>query len=321
MMAKPELQRKWMDVYYDREGREFPKWRITEDKACGVLGALACRLGLDGCNCPHWPFNFQIETDDGDPRGQINFFYPSDYVPVNRSYYVGVGQEMCHSEEKWVPDDEVCEEGRYCECGTDGGCPLETPPPGRCRVNQFKDERLTPPESYSRGPAGQLTILEPDHRLLFEMDQDYHVVHDSAPVCEKGDYRYAYSRKYMDPDWNWLPSDCKKAHEPGAPFTLDSIESTPIRAVHTLELRARVDGLRRRFGLTAFAWTDATIHFLTTPVRVVHMTELRTALNEAHVAAGRGVPTYTDPTIVANVTLIRAVHLTELRAAVVALEE
>ena len=95
---------------------------------------------------------------------------------------------------------------------------------------------------------------------------------------------------------------------------------TPIRAVHFLELRARIDGLRTRAGLSPFGWTDPVLTPGLTMVRQAHLTELRTALAQAYSAAGRPPPAYTDPELPAGATAIRAVHLMELRTAVEALE-
>ena len=95
---------------------------------------------------------------------------------------------------------------------------------------------------------------------------------------------------------------------------------TPIRAVHLLELRARIDGVRGRLGLSAFGWTDPILTPGVTPVRRIHLMDLRTALDRAYTASGRPTPSYTDATVQAEVTVIRAVHLMELRAAVAALE-
>lgn len=144
--------------------------------------------------------------------------------------------------------------------------------------------------------------------------------HDSAPADECNNMKNTYVRNYNDPGWNWQPSVCDAAHEPGAKFTFDAITSAPVRAVDTVELRARIDGLRRQLGLSAFSCTDATIHVGVTPMKATHVTELRTALNEAYVAAGRVRPRYTDASITAGVTPIRAAHFMELRAAVQALE-
>ena len=95
---------------------------------------------------------------------------------------------------------------------------------------------------------------------------------------------------------------------------------TPIRAVHFLELRARIDDVRRGLGLSAFGWTDPIVTPGVTPVRRVHLLDLRTAADQAYTAADRPAPSYTDTTLRPGVTVIRAAHVMELRAAVAALE-
>ena len=107
-----------------------------------------------------------------------------------------------------------------------------------------------------------------------------------------------------------------------APFTDDPLQPgvTPVRAIHFLELRARIDLLREAAGLARQRWTDPVLRAGVTEVRLVHLTELRSALEAAYTAAGRPVPRWTDPAPVRGRTPIRAVHLTELRNAVVALE-
>ena len=107
-----------------------------------------------------------------------------------------------------------------------------------------------------------------------------------------------------------------------AAFTDDPLVPgvTPVRAAHLLELRARIDALRRRAGLPAFGWTDAVVVPGVTPARAAHLTELRSALGEAYAAAGRPAPGYTDAAVTAGATAMRAVQLQELRRAVVALE-
>ncbi len=104
-------------------------------------------------------------------------------------------------------------------------------------------------------------------------------------------------------------------------FTDDPLttQTTLVRAVHILELRAALDSVRVARGLPAFGWTDPTPTPGSTLTKALHLTELRTALNEAYQAAGRVPPTYTDPTVVAGVTVIKTFHLNELRAAVRAL--
>ena len=108
----------------------------------------------------------------------------------------------------------------------------------------------------------------------------------------------------------------------GGGFTDDPLVPgvTPVRAVHFRELRARVDALRARAGLSAFAWTDSSLTPGVTPVRSVHVTELRNALDAAYAAAGQPAPGYADASLTPGATPIRAGHISELRAAVVELE-
>ena len=94
----------------------------------------------------------------------------------------------------------------------------------------------------------------------------------------------------------------------------------PVRTVHLVEFRLRMNALRRAHGLAAFAWTDPVIEPGVTPVRAVHPTELRTALDEVYDATGRVQPRYADASIRAGATLVRAAHFLELRTAIVALE-
>ena len=92
---------------------------------------------------------------------------------------------------------------------------------------------------------------------------------------------------------------------------------TPIRAVHFLELRTRIDAQRRAAGLAPFAWTDPVLRAGATPVRLAHLADLRAALSEAYAAAGRTAPGWTAAQVG---TPIRAAYLMELRAAVLTLE-
>jgi hypothetical protein len=95
---------------------------------------------------------------------------------------------------------------------------------------------------------------------------------------------------------------------------------SPVRAIHIIELRARIDALRIRAGLAAFSWTDANIAAGVTLIKGAHIAELRAALSAVYQAAGRTAPAYTDPTLVAGVTTMKAAHMMELRNAVVAIE-
>ena len=88
---------------------------------------------------------------------------------------------------------------------------------------------------------------------------------------------------------------------------------TAIRAVHFMELRARIDVL-----LTgAFPWTDHPIIPGTTPVRWIHLLEIQTALDQAYADRGAMHLPYTPGGV--GVPIV-ASHITELRQYVVDLE-
>ena len=107
-----------------------------------------------------------------------------------------------------------------------------------------------------------------------------------------------------------------------APFTDDPIRTgeTPIKAVHFMELRTRIDVLRSEVGLGPFVWTDPVLTAGVTRVRLAHLLELRQALSAAYAEAGRAAPTWTDAAPAPGTTPIRAAHRMELRAAVMVLE-
>lgn len=104
------------------------------------------------------------------------------------------------------------------------------------------------------------------------------------------------------------------------PFTDPEIVAgvTPLKAVHIIELRSRINALRGAHGLANFKWTDDLVASGAAPIRAVHILELRAALADAYVAAGQAAPSYTDPALAAG-SPIKAAHVTELRSAVVAL--
>jgi len=104
-------------------------------------------------------------------------------------------------------------------------------------------------------------------------------------------------------------------------FTDDPLatQSTVVKAVHIIELRADIDSARLARGLAGFAWTDPTITPGITMVKAVHVTELRVALKQAYQAVGRAAPTYTDPTLTSGAQTVSARHVSEVRAALQAL--
>lgn len=92
-----------------------------------------------------------------------------------------------------------------------------------------------------------------------------------------------------------------------------------IRALHIMELRIRINGLRARFSLSPASFTDPTITAGTTTIRALHIIELRMALAEVYAAAAVTPPTYTDPSLAAGAS-VKAAHIAELRTAVPVLE-
>jgi hypothetical protein len=104
------------------------------------------------------------------------------------------------------------------------------------------------------------------------------------------------------------------------PFTDDPLVAgvSLIRAVHITELRTRIDALRVRGGLGAFAYTVTSI-VAGVNVTAMDITEMRTALAQAYTAAGLSPPAYTDSNLTAG-TPIKVVHIAELRSAVVSIE-
>ena len=96
--------------------------------------------------------------------------------------------------------------------------------------------------------------------------------------------------------------------------------ATPIKAVHFIELRERIDALRLRNRLAAFPWTDPTLVAGVTPVRRVHLTELRSALAAVYDAVDRPRPVYPDGGASARTLPVKAAHIMELRVAVLDVE-
>jgi hypothetical protein len=82
------------------------------------------------------------------------------------------------------------------------------------------------------------------------------------------------------------------------------------------ELRSRVNGLRRIYGLMPFAFTDGALVGGTT-IKAQHVLDLREGLRQAYVAASVAAPSYTNLTAG---MIISAAHMTELRNAVAAIE-
>lgn len=104
-------------------------------------------------------------------------------------------------------------------------------------------------------------------------------------------------------------------------FTDDPLvpESTVVKTAHVMELRLRIDDIRKRLDLPAFAWTDPAPALARRTARATHIAKMRAALDEAFDASKQSKPAYTDPALAAG-DPIKAVHVAELRSAVLTLE-
>ena len=103
-------------------------------------------------------------------------------------------------------------------------------------------------------------------------------------------------------------------------FTDDPLVAgvTMIKAVHVAELRARIDGVRGKFALSAFSYSEPSITAGVSIVLAQAILELRTALAQAYTAAAQTPPSYmTSPT--PGVTILAA-DIASLRSAIVAIE-
>lgn len=87
---------------------------------------------------------------------------------------------------------------------------------------------------------------------------------------------------------------------------------TPIKAIHTNELRMAVNAVRVLAGLSAFTFTDPTLSSSVT-VKRAHLMELRQVLDEARSTLALSTIVYTRPAITAGVSLVKAVDIHELR--------
>jgi hypothetical protein len=103
------------------------------------------------------------------------------------------------------------------------------------------------------------------------------------------------------------------------PFTNDPliVTTSVIKAVHITELRARIDQLRARHGLGAYAYSRPITAGLI--VEASDILQMRTALNDVFIAAGMPLPPYT--TTPGPGVQIRVPDVSDLRAAVHAIEE
>ena len=365
MASTPDLQRKWVQVTLP-ETSPFPAWRKTKDLACS--NAVDNIPFLPPRDCPHWPFLRQIETDDGYPRAQINFFGDDPFTqvepvwrgtllnPVFIDDYLMFEMDQDYNRFSLNPFKAIHASAPSCTGFQSRGREMKY-----LYADNYGDPGWDWEPSTCQ-PAGDVTVSESDQRTvgsaagtfsatvtgpasstwtaysnvpwitILETTSDSRTGNGarssrspSAAETDAQEVRYEVAANTGTERTGTLRIAGKlvRIRQAGIRFNDDPIVagSTPVRAIHILELRTRVDVLRQREGLTAFSWSDNTLVPEVTSITVAHLSDLRTALQAAYEAAERTVPTYTDPEIAPGAVAIRAVHLTELRAAVVALEE
>jgi hypothetical protein len=95
--------------------------------------------------------------------------------------------------------------------------------------------------------------------------------------------------------------------------------ATPIRVVHVIEMRTRINALRGRRGLAPYPWTASTLVAGTTIVRAADIRELRAAVVQLYEAAGLARPNFSDDPLAVGAPM-RALHVAEIRAAILTAE-
>lgn len=98
---------------------------------------------------------------------------------------------------------------------------------------------------------------------------------------------------------------------------------TPVKAIHVLELRSKINDMRAAYGLERVTWTD-TLSAGGGPVKAAHIAELRTAMEQIRGQinsfdksnVNNKLPAYTWTAGLERNKPIKAAHIAELRAAV-----
>jgi hypothetical protein len=202
MSMTPSLQSRLRLVAEHDDRQVAVPWRETHDPACGILGIF-------GGECPHVPFTRQIETTGDNPTGQIQFFADPDLLAVTRQYR-GFNPETgnvdyCGVDSLEVPRSQAC---------TTGSCP-GSGAYAPCATYYYDTVVRDPRAAYSRSAVGYAIA----DGYSFEMDQDYHVNHDSSTECSG--IQTTYSNNYGNPNWDWQPNacaaNCEAMVSPGSP--------------------------------------------------------------------------------------------------------
>lgn len=166
--------------------------------------------------------------------------------------------------------------------------------------------------------------FSPEVQKMFRAMQRYGLIvaDNGSDLYVSGTYDTRWNNDVLNPAFRALGAGDFDVIELGyRPFTDDVLtaDSSMIRAVHITELRTRVDALRARFNLPAYAWTDRALTPAVTLVRAQHIIDLRTALSDVYSAARQTPPNYADPSLGAGTT-VKAAYIAELRTAVITIE-
>jgi hypothetical protein len=156
---------------------------------------------------------------------------------------------------------------------------------------------------------------------IYGQEQDGAYVDYWDPLPGHGATRGLYTAvAQTNGDHQWTHTLKLTTSPPSAPptFTDDPLvaRTTPVRAGHITELRAKVDTLRARYGLPVFSWTD-TLSAGSSRVKAIHVNELRTALQPVFTAAGRLQPSYMNPVLTAASSVVTKQDVAEIRTAIV----
>jgi hypothetical protein len=179
-------------------------------------------------------------------------------------------------------------------------------------VSRATFELSTDGVSYS--PLGEATIDPTSDDLLWQLDNQALPVQQNLFIRARGWYSTGQYNGSGSID-----ETIANVYLTSAPFTDDPLtaRSSVIRAVHITELRTRIDAVRSKFGLGAYAYADA-ITAGTTIVKAQHVLDLRTALAQAYAAAHLAAPAYsTSP---GAGVIVRVADIAEIRAALILIE-
>jgi hypothetical protein len=165
-----------------------------------------------------------------------------------------------------------------------------------------------------------IEALSDDGRLLVSRARSLYLKVPGLPLQQIGTMVEGHTRAFWREGHLYFRLGSSVFRFGKGPFTDDPLvrNVTPVRALHILELRNRIDAARDGVGLGSYVYTDPNLgagHL----IRRDHVSELRAALDEVYTAKGLTRPAYTDAALLVGMPL-KAVHIQELRVATVFVE-